>query len=418
MPQLFQNSVKSVNTQQIRGAVSDSLRIIAFTELADLESHATAWNDLAFQSARPMLSHAWIASFFEYQLEKDQSWVCLLACRDSELVGVLPLVGTARTVMGRDHIRLQTPFNWHTPCVDFLIKPGLEKEVILRFLATIKEFTPSLYRFRIRRLRANASVLAIAKNGLSGFMSGRRFSGNGSYIEVNGSFEEYRAHLPHGFARNLNRLERKLTRLGGIQVDFISENADNPEYLRAFLEIEESCWKGRNGSAIRQCQSQMEFYTALTRRLAHLGWLEWYFLKAAGKTIAANLAIRVNHRLVVLKIGYDEAFSSYSPGSKLFEKMIKHAFECHEISEIDCLSEYPWNRNWQMNIRPYYDLSIYPARLTSLLFGCIPERIYNFVCHLSSLNYPCHICNRMINRFRTKPDPINKTCCLNKKTKS
>lgn len=418
MPQLFQNSVNSVNAEQIRSTVSGSLRIVAATELAELETHAPAWNDLAYRVARPMLSHAWIASFFEYQLEKKQTWICLLAYRDLELVGVLPLVGISVKVMGREYLKLQTPFNWHTPCVDFLIKPGLEKEVIHNFLTTIKEFSPGLHCLKIRRLLASTSIFNMVKDGLPGFASLSRFNGNGSYIDVNGLFDDYREELKSGFVRNLNRLERKLGRLGELQIEFISENAGNPEYLHTFLEIEESCWKGRNGSAIRQCSSQLEFYAALTRRLACLGWLEWHFLKASGKAMAANLAVRVDHRLVILKIAYNETFSSYSPGTKLFEKMIQHAFDSDEISEIDCLSEYPWNRNWQMQTRPYYDLSIYPTRMTSLLIGYLPERIYNFVCHLPFLNRPCHICNRMINRFRTKPDPQNRTCCLNKITKS
>ena len=415
MPQLFQNSV---NAEQIRGTISGSLRIVAATKLAELETHAPAWNDLAYRVARPMLSHAWIASFLEYQLEKKQSWICLLAYHDLELVGVLPLMVISIKVMGREYLKLQTPFNWHTPCVDFLIKPGLEDEVIHKFLTTIKEFSPRLHCLKIRRLLASTSILNMAKDGLPGFSSLSRFNGNGSYIEVDGSFDEYREGLKRGFVRNLNRLERKLGRLGGSQIEFISENAGNPEYLQTFLEIEESCWKGRNGSAIGQCSSQLAFYTALTCRLACLGWLEWHFLKASGKTIAANLAIRMDHRLVVLKIAYDETFSSYSPGTKLFEKMIQHAFDIDEISEIDCLSEYPWNRNWRMQTRPYYDLSIYPSRLTNLLFGYIPEKIYYSICHLPFLNYSCHICGRMISRFKTGPDPQNRTCCLNKKTKS
>ncbi len=417
MQQFSKSPFKSANENRARAAVFGSFRVFTIGDIGELESHAAAWNDLAFETAQPMLSYAWILSFFEHQLESGQDWVCLLVYRDVHLVGVLPLVCTVQKILGREHLSLWTPFNWHTPCVDFLVKPGFEDEVIPLILETLNDFNPHYSSLKIRRLQESAPMLKMARNCLPDMPILQRFNGKGSYIEVAGSFEEYRATLKASFVRNLNRLERKLKKLGDLHYEFITENTDNPNYLQTFLEIEASCWKGRNNSAISKCPSHREFYMTLTRRLARLGWLEWHFLAAAGKTIAANLAIRVNHRLVILKIGYDEKYASYSPGSKLFEKMIKRAFDSGEIDEIDCLSEYTWNRNWRMKTRSFYDLTIYPDLPMILLCRYLPAKLYRFFCQLPLLNYPCRLCHQIIRRFRPKQDPKNKNYCLNKKIK-
>lgn len=411
LQQPSQSSIKSVNESPVRSAVFGPFRILTTTDRVELDVHAAAWDNLAYETAQPMLSHAWISSFFEYQLDKEQDWLCLLAFRDTQLVGVLPLVCTVKKILGKEHLNLWTPFNWHTPCVNFLVKPNLEDEVIPLILEALNDLTPSFSRLKIRRLPERASIMSITQNCLPDLRTIRRYNGNGSYIEVRGTFEDYRACLQTSFARNLNRLERKLEKLGNLHYDFITENTDDIKYLDTFLQIEASCWKGRNNSAISKCPSYLDFYKALTRRLARLGWLEWHFLTAGGKTIAANLAIRVNRRLVMLKIGYDEEYSSYSPGSKLFEKMIERAFDSGVIDEIDCLSEYPWNRNWKMQTKSYYDLSIYSSRPNVFLGRYLPEKLYHLFCRLPLLNYPCHVCHRMINRLRLKPDPKNKTCC-------
>jgi hypothetical protein len=93
------------------------------------------------------------------------------------------------------------------------------------------------------------------------------------------------------------------------------------------------------------------------------------------KAIAAIIAIRFNRRLIILKIAYDEAYSSYSPGDKLFELMLKKTFDSTEIDEVDCLTRYRWNAGWNMENREYCDISIYPKQGIPPLTGYTYEKL-------------------------------------------
>jgi hypothetical protein len=69
------------------------------------------------------------------------------------------------------------------------------------------------------------------------------------------------------------------------------------------------------------------------------------------------------------KIAYDEAYSAYAPGNVLLLRAIEHAFESPDIDEINCLTDSPWNRDWNMGHRDYFRVTVWPKRLLPFLAG-------------------------------------------------
>jgi hypothetical protein len=365
----------------------DGLSVEIARTLDDLEPHADAWNCLTLESPHclPMLSHVWVASYLEHQLEPGESWFCLFAYDNSKLVGVLAVVVTPINLLGIKRPRLRAPHNNHTRSVDFLIEQGREKEIIPLFLSCIDRIRPAIFCLELKRLPASSPSLSVLADGVKRVISECNFDGYGSFIRVEGSYEEFKARLTTRFNRNLRRLGRKLALLEDVEVSFLTGKSGTEKELTRFMQVEASGWKSRMGSAIIQSPSLVSFYTALVRRLADLEWLEWHFLDAEGKTIAAHLAIRVNRSLIINKIAYDEAYSSYSPGQILFERMVERAFASGEIDEIDCLTDYAWNRDWQMEQRAYYNLSIFPCRPVPVLAGIVPLRVRAIARHVPGL---------------------------------
>ncbi len=80
----------------------EKLQIKAVQTFNELELHIDAWNQLAFKAPQqlPMSSYAWVLSHFEHYLSADESWVCLFAYDEKELVGVMPLVVRSRSFLG------------------------------------------------------------------------------------------------------------------------------------------------------------------------------------------------------------------------------------------------------------------------------------------------------------------------------
>jgi hypothetical protein len=266
---------------------------------------------------------------------------------------------------------------------------------------------PNYSRLIVTRVENGSPLMQPSRKNVKKANSVCRFNGWGSYIEVSGTYEKYMATLDTKFVRNLRRLDRKLETLEDLEIAVITENAGKVEYFERFLQVEGKSWKGKKGSAIVQSPKLARFYADLTARLGERGWLEWYFLTTAGKTIAAMMAVKVGRRMVIYKIGYEEAYSSFSPGNKLFEKMVRRVHTTGEIAEIDCLTYYPWNKNWNMTTREYYDLAIFPSGGLAYLTGYLPAKIYNYIGHGSYLRKKGRMvydsAGRLLGRKKEKP---------------
>jgi CelD/BcsL family acetyltransferase involved in cellulose biosynthesis len=340
------------------------LRVEVVSSLEKLSPLAEDWNALAARAPQklPMLSHAWIASYLEHQLEPGEMWFCLFAFEGGKLVGVLPLLASQHSLLWLSNLKLRTPYNVHTFGVEPLAERGYEDEVRRLFWEILDRLYPSGFLLECRRVPQSSPSL-LARNGETEdtivFLD---VSGTGCFLKVAGSFEDYLARIPARFKRNLRRLGRKVEDLGEVTAHFHTGDATRAEHLEAFMRVETSGWKGRVGTAIATDPRHTAFFRALTRRLTELGWLEWHFLCVDGKEIATHLAVRMDRTLTLYKIAYDEAYSSCSPGNILFEKMIRHAFGSGLVDEINFLSDEPWMKNWGLSRRSYYDLQMHYKR--------------------------------------------------------
>ncbi len=334
------------------------IRTEAIDDLAALEPHAQAWNRLCLEArhCNPQQSHAWVATHLEHRLEPGQAWCCFLAWEDDRLIGVLPLIAgsTART--------LQAPQDPHTHTGDAVLAPGREAIALAPLLAAAARRYPKHIRIEFPRLAADSPTPAACTAGPSGWKATVRYAGSGYYLPIQGSFDHYRASLSGNFRSNLNKAARKLGKLPHVTTEFLSGAAASPELLPRFMEVEARSWKGTEGTAILNSPSEVAFYRTLVRRLAAAGWLEWHLLNAGEKTIAANLAVRFNSAVVVWKLGYDAGYAKCSPGSMLFERLVRHAYDSGAIREINLLTDYAWYQQWRMQPRPYSCVRAFPPR--------------------------------------------------------
>ncbi|SYZ71857.1 hypothetical protein TRIP_C10056 [Candidatus Zixiibacteriota bacterium] len=362
---------------------SGNLTIIPVTGLESLKAHFEAWNKLLLELPlpMPMWSYIWVVTALQHFLLPDEDWVCLMAYENLAMVGILPLIISRPKFGLRSKPIFRTIFNWHTLSVGCMTRPGYEKTVVTGILDSLAAVHPNWNGVEVTRVQDMSPLVLAVNDSPKGFRSIRRLNGYGSYIKVSGSYDDYLAGLDGKFVRNLRRLERKMENLPELELSIITDGAEKEEHFERFLDVEKRSWKGKKGSAIAQTPALAKFYRDLSRGLGEQGWLEWYFLSTMGKTIAAMMTIRIGGRLVIHKIGYDEKYSSYSPGNKLFEKMIQRAFADGAITEIDCLTAYPWNENWNMATREFYDLEIFPNRPRAFLTGYLPAKMLNYIGH-------------------------------------
>ena len=377
-----------------------TVKLTAADSIEELTRHAEAWDRLYELSVSMVhtLSHAWVSSFLEHQCCPGESWLCIFAHDGDELVGVLPVIAKKSSTVGVPCTLLSTPGNPDTVSIDILCRPGFEHSVIPQMLESLSKYFPHWFKFCMTRLSQLSPTLSLATEGHHNYLWYRDVNGQGCLVYSEGDFEEYLKSLRDKFARNLRRVGRKFDALPESETIFLTGELATEKYLEEFIEIEASGWKGRNGTAIKQDERQSAFYRTLVQRLAAGGWLEWHLLKAEGKTIAIHMAVRAGSALVLLKIAFDENFSSIAPGNILMERTIKRAFVAEDITEVNCLTDMAWNRNWNMPCRTYYDLTLWPKRSLSYATGYLPARIRDMVRDLPGAKPAYHRIKKLLNR--------------------
>lgn len=358
-------------------------RVEIATTVEALAPYADRWNQLALASPQrlPMLSHAWVASYFEHLIEPGAEWACLFAFDRDTLIGILPCQSCSGKLSGLAPIQLCTPASAHTRSVDLVLRAGLERPAADLLFQALAKLAPHWGQLDFTVIPIGSPTIDLAESGLFDATATVEQQWYGTYIPITGTYQEYLGSLSDKFSRNLRRLGNKIQQLESYGERFVAPGATEPEHLVQFLEVEASGWKAAEGTAIRQSPQLVRFYRALTARFANLGWLEYHFLEAEGKTIAGHLAVRLGRSLVLLKIGYDEAYSSYAPGNVLMAHTIERAFACGDVDEVNCLTDMPWNRNWNMQKRPYHSVTLHRTSLVPLLTGYLPAR----ACRLAAL---------------------------------
>jgi hypothetical protein len=355
----------------------EKIRIEIVSSIEALAPFAESWNLLALQAPQqtPMLSHAYVTTYFEQFLEPGESWFCLLALRGEELLGLFPVVVTPATHAGIDRPLLRAPFNMHIASVDFLCKNGLALIVFPLLFDGFKKTLNKSSGLELLRIPAASPTLSLLDGCLRGATVIKEFNGRGSFIDTSGSFEEYRSGLGHNFSRNLIKAHNKISTLPDVRTSFFSGAKADPKEIYTLMKIEASGWKGKAGTAIISSKATREFYTHLTRRLSEIGWLEWHILYTDNRPIAMHFAIKMGTTLVINKIGFDEEFARYSPGNILFEQTVKRAFDSGDTDEINCLTDMTWHDNWRMIKKDYFDFWIYPLKPIPLVYGLLPKKI-------------------------------------------
>lgn len=382
------------------------MEIVAVSVLAELEPHADDWNKLALAAPRqfPMSSHAWVSTFLEYCLKPGEDWICLFAYDDAKLIGVLPLViGPHSRALGG--VPLHIPFDLHTFSVDILAAPARAPEVVPFLLSSIRRFIPSWRSLRLTRLPQLSPTLSIIGKGVAGSRAVTFYDGDGSSISIDDSRDTYPSSISRKFRRNLANARNRLTELRGVEFIRVEGPQATRVHLEEFMNLEASGWKGRAGSAIRNSPRLTAYYDALTRRLGDIGWLQWSFLRAEGKVIAAKLNVKFGKSLVMCKIAYDEAYARYSPGNLLMEQDIEDARQSRIIERIDLVADAEWlaHRNPQMD--SYFHVRLYPVRPVPFLLGYLPFKVKRFAADIPLMARLTHAVRAAINGPR-KSAPV------------
>jgi CelD/BcsL family acetyltransferase involved in cellulose biosynthesis len=327
--------------------------------IQQLEARREDWDALARQFRTPVLDHDWFLSCAEaFYANRD---LCIVtASNNGTLAGAAPLVmestASGPRLMQIGASKLYEPGGW------LFDSPDALAELVG---ATVAVGRPLL----LQRVPAESGVCqAFAKVSRHRALTASKVGRPSLGVPTRQSWDLYATSLPKHLAENLGRWRRKAER----RIGPVSYACENPApsgvdaRLERFAAIEASGWKGRHGSALEVRPDLREFFRRYAHRAAAAGRLRIATLSFGSTVAAMEISVEAYERMWQLKIGYQDALSTYYPGLQLTLGSIRHAFERGLESYEFLGSAAPWQERWKPEPRPYRLLTSYPLTLPGI----------------------------------------------------
>lgn len=161
--------------------------------------------------------------------------------------------------------------------------------------------------------------------------------------------DEFLANAISGHARRKYR--RTLNRLADCgPTEFVRpERGEAKEWVRRFLELEASGWKGREGGALSLAQADESFFRIAASAAHKRGQLDLLALRHNGEFIAMKCNFLAAPGAFAARIAYDERFAHYSPGLLLELENIRQLHDQPQVEWMDscAIPDHPMiNRLW------------------------------------------------------------------------
>jgi len=185
-----------------------------------------------------------------------------------------------------------------------------------------------------------------------------------SRITLQGCFKQYWQRLGRYYVDDLRRQDRRLSERGVELKLVIQRNEENVnDCIREHGRLEETGWKGKQGTAITADNRQGMFYREILQAFCTQEEGVIYQLLFNGKIVASDLCLERNGMLIVLKIAYDESLKGLSPGKLLHREMLQSLFNAGNIKVLEW---YGRLHDWQIKLgsepRTMYHLNFYRYR--------------------------------------------------------
>ncbi|MBM4073079.1 MAG: GNAT family N-acetyltransferase [Planctomycetes bacterium] len=139
-----------------------------------------------------------------------------------------------------------------------------------------------------------------------------------AFLKRTTSADQYlAATLSTGNCKELRRQRRRLAEQGHLESRTLRSGDDVDAWIRGFLDLEASGWKGKQATALANDASQRAFFTEMVREGTERGRVALLGLFLDGRPLALKCNLLAPPGAFAFKIAYDESFARFSPGTQL-----------------------------------------------------------------------------------------------------
>jgi CelD/BcsL family acetyltransferase involved in cellulose biosynthesis len=322
-----------------------------------MQAYVASWERLANKVAEPnVFFEPWmlLPALRHFAPRTDDVEVLLVLDhgRDApEVVGVVPL----QTVKRFRGLPLRFATVWQHPqcylCTP-LMERGLEEHCWSAILDWMSQSRGRGSLLEMADLSADGPVFRALIEVVQRRKRRAHISGlyTRSLLEIGADADAYfNAYVKRGDWSNWQRKRRRLDETGEVRLEHLSRRDDLDQWLKAFLELEQSGWKGRQHSAINCSAADRAYYAEVTREAFLRDRFLATSLKVDGHTIAAQFDISAGPGAFSLKVAYDERYARFSPGILLSMEVVRRLHKQRTIRWLDSCTapgEHPTRHLW------------------------------------------------------------------------
>ena len=204
---------------------------------------------------------------------------------------------------------------------------------------TLLKLPWSIYRFTHIPSHEPAWQLLRESLQAAGFQMECRPSYEVPFISFDSSWEEYQATWSKNHRKNMSRTIRRLKEQGRVELRrCIPTTIDEAvPLLDVMFQLEDSGWKGRAATSIRQTPGMPQFMRQLAEHLIPRRELEITLLDLNGHTLAFEFLWNSRGVSHSYKVGYDEKFDKFNPGQILMHELLRESYKSRVLRGYDCI---------------------------------------------------------------------------------
>jgi CelD/BcsL family acetyltransferase involved in cellulose biosynthesis len=293
---------------------------------------------------------------------------------DGRVIAIAPLMVTPVRMWGIKVRRLGFLYNEHVPRSGFLIaeRPAEVYRAIWDHLS--RETCWDVLQL-CQLVEGCPTLKEVSKAAvMDGCAVGLWPSEASPYIPLDSSWTEYFEGLATKHRSNLRNRFKRLKAMGPVEEETVTTRAGLQEALEDGLRLEAAAWKGDARTAISSDPDIARFYSMLASRAADRGWMRLHFLQADSRRVAFDFSLVYKNRIHLLKLGYDPAYSRFSPSNLLLCLLLEKAFG-QRIAEYDFLgATADWKVCWAKHVRQHYWLFVFRGTLKGQFLHAVKFR--------------------------------------------
>ncbi len=148
--------------------------------------------------------------------------------------------------------------------------------------------------------------------------------------------------ISNKWRKNWRNRTNALNRLGKVNFSILDKNNITEEnieqWIQDFLLIEQSGWKGKDGTALACDKNETKYFIDITKHAVQKSKLLMFKLTLDDKPIAMQCNFVSHDGTFIFKPAYNENYYKYSPGMLLELKIIYYILNHKEIKWMDSCS--------------------------------------------------------------------------------